>query len=121
MWRMCDTGSDIPGRTPVIRPVSAGSGPGGPQIGTLSVAHATPPHRPEPRGERIVLDDSFFTGPLAGGVERRFEPIYSYRGMILVSASGEVRTGYSGRGHMTRRVRALDAGRHGPARAYPYR
>ena len=76
--------------------------------------------RPAPQPEPVRLSDSFFTGPLAGGVERPFTPIYSYRGIVLISASGETRTGFSGVRHLTRRTRALDPHRTGPARAYPY-
>jgi|GEM_PF-2572045 len=72
------------------------------------------------RRETVTLDDSFFTGPLAGGVERPFTPLYSYRGIVLISASGETRTGFSGVRHLTRRTRALDAHRGTPPRAYPY-
>lgn len=74
-----------------------------------------------PARETVTLDDSFFTGPLAGGVERPFTPLYSYRGIVLISASGEVRTRFAGLTHTTRQVRALDTRRaHVPARAYPY-
>lgn len=72
------------------------------------------------RRETVTLDDSFFTGPLTGGVERPFMPLYSYRGIVLISASGETRTGFSAVRHLTRRTRALDTHRAGPARAYPY-
>lgn len=72
------------------------------------------------RRETVTLSDSFFTGPLAGGVERPFTPLYSYRGIVLISASGETRTGFSGVRHLTRRTRALDAHRGAPPRAYPY-
>ena len=72
------------------------------------------------RHETVTLDDSFFNGPLAGGVERPFTPLYSYRGIVLISASGETRTGFSGVRHLTRRTRALDAHRGTPPRAYPY-
>jgi len=73
-----------------------------------------------PQPETVVLSDSFFAGPLAGGVERSFTPLYSYRGIVLISASGETRTGFSGVRHLTRRTRALDAHRGTPPRAYPY-
>lgn len=72
------------------------------------------------RRETVTLDDSFFTGPLTGGVERPFTPLYSYRGIVLISASGETRTGFSAVRHLTRRTHALDTHRAGPARAYPY-
>ena len=70
--------------------------------------------------ETVTLDPGFFTGALAGGVERPFTPLYSYRGIVLISASGETRTGFSAVRHLTRRTRALDTHRAGPARAYPY-
>ncbi|GLK52828.1 hypothetical protein [Maricaulis virginensis] len=71
--------------------------------------------------ETLTLDPSFFTGALAGGVERPFTPLYSYRGIVLISASGEVRTRFAGLSHTARQVRAMDTRRaHAPARAYPY-
>jgi len=74
-----------------------------------------------PARETVTLDPGFFTGPLAGGVERPFTPLYSYRGIVLISASGEVRTRFAGLTHTTRQVRAMDTRRaHAPARAYPY-
>ncbi|MBO6763479.1 hypothetical protein [Maricaulis sp.] len=72
------------------------------------------------RRETVTLDPSFFTGPLAGGVERPFTPLYSYRGIVLIAASGEVRTRLAGMPHATRRVRAMDTQARAAVRAYPY-
>ncbi|WP_300542598.1 hypothetical protein [Maricaulis sp.] len=69
---------------------------------------------------RVVLDDNFFASSLAGGVERPYRPLYSYRGIILIAADGEVRTGFAGLGHRIRTVRAIDAPAVRPPRAYPY-
>jgi len=44
-----------------------------------------------PEGRPVVLPDSFFRGPGAGGVERQAGPVFLYRGMILVSSAGGVR------------------------------
>ncbi|WP_203291047.1 hypothetical protein [Maricaulis parjimensis] len=88
-----------------------------------------PPARPvaEPVRERVVLQDDFFTGSLVGGVERPgFQPVYSYRGLILIGADGRVRTGFAGPPtSLTRQVRAMDRPSIGrpvitPPRAYPY-
>ncbi|WP_417492122.1 hypothetical protein [Maricaulis sp.] len=75
--------------------------------------------------ETVRLGDDFFTGGLVGGVERPFAPVYSYRGLILIAADGEVRTGHTRLDHRVLQVRALDqraAPRPQalPRRAYPY-
>tara|TARA_R110002096_G_scaffold131906_8_gene281999 strand:- start:2061 stop:2750 length:690 start_codon:yes stop_codon:yes gene_type:complete len=59
-------------------------------------------------GETVRLSDGFFTGGLVGGVERPFAPLYSYRGVILIAADGQVRTGHAGLAHRVLQVRALD-------------
>ena len=89
------------------------------EAGVREARHHREP-RPAPQPEPVRLSDSFFTGPLAGGVERPFTPLYSYRGIVLISASGETRTGFSGVRHLTRRTRALDTHRGVRPRAYPY-
>jgi hypothetical protein len=73
-----------------------------------------------PSGERVVLDEAFFASGLAGGVERPQVPLYSYRGIILISADGRVQTAHAGLAHRTRIVRAMDAAQAGSRRAYPY-
>ncbi|WP_417489214.1 hypothetical protein [Maricaulis sp.] len=65
-------------------------------------------HQTAPQGETVRLGDDFFSGALVGGVERPFAPVYSYRGVILIAADGQVRTGHAGPGHRVRQVRALD-------------
>lgn len=77
--------------------------------------------------ERVVLADDFFTGSLTGGVEQPvFRPVYAYRGLILIDASGRVQTGFAGANTtLTRQVRSLDAPVISapvitPRRAYPY-
>jgi hypothetical protein len=79
-----------------------------------------------PGGETVRLGDDFFNGGLVGGVERPVVPLYSYRGMILIAADGQVRTASSGLDHRILQVRALDnrqlaAPNTAPLRAYPYR
>lgn len=61
--------------------------------------------------ERVVLADDFFTGSLTGGVEQPvFRPVYAFRGLILIDASGRVQTGFAGANTtLTRQVRSLDA------------
>lgn len=75
-------------------------------------------------GETVHLSDGFFSGALVGGVERPYAPVYSYRGMILIAADGEVRTGHSALEHRVMQVRALDnrsapVPHPAPRRAYP--
>ncbi len=85
-----------------------------------------PPHRvPAIVAETVRLSDGFFSGGLVGGVERPFVPLYSYRGVILIAADGQVRTGHAGLAHRVGQVRALDnqaAPVRQPAarRSYPY-
>lgn len=85
-----------------------------------------PSLRPEIRSsETVRLGDDFFSGNLVGGVERPFMPVYSYRGLILIAADGQARTGHAGPGHRIRQVRALDhrnapLPHAAPRRAYPY-
>lgn len=92
---------------------------------------ATPVHQTQSRGpeqsagEPIRLSDDFFSGGLVGGVERPFAPLYSYRGLILISADGQVRTGHAGLDHRVLQVRALDhrsvpVQQPMPRRAYPF-
>lgn len=76
--------------------------------------------------ETVRLGVDFFSGGLVGGVERPFAPVYSYRGLILIAADGQVRTGHAGLEHRVLQTRALDqraAPRPLPAprRVYPYR
>lgn len=59
-------------------------------------------------GDTVRLSNDFFTGGLVGGVERPFVPLYSYRGVILIAADGQVRTGHAGLAHRVLQVRALD-------------
>jgi hypothetical protein len=95
-------------------------------------AAARPSHRAETRhgevedrhGDTIRLSDEFFSGSLVGGVERPYAPVYSYRGMILIAADGQVRTGHTGPGQRVRQVQALDhrtvpVSRVGHRRAHP--
>ena len=93
---------------------------------SASVIRPAPP-RPAPAiaGETVRLSDGFFSGGLVGGVERPFVPLYSYRGVILIAADGQVRTGHDGLAHRVLQVRALDnraASVPQPAarRSYPY-
>ena len=96
-------------------------------------AAGSPSHRSDSRrgeaepysGETVRLSDDFFSGSLVGGVERPFLPVYSYRGMILIAADGQVRTRHAGLDHRVLQVRALDnrpapAPHAVPRRSYPY-
>jgi hypothetical protein len=56
----------------------------------------------------ITLPETFFSGPSSGGVERRSAPLYSYRGLILISADGRVSYGSSLLAHRSNIVRAMD-------------
>ena len=92
---------------------------------TTSPAAYPPRDRDTHAGEPIRLSDDFFRGGLVGGVERPFVPLYSYRGVILIGADGQVRTGHAGLEHRVLQVRALDyrtapVQQPLPRRAYPY-
>lgn len=72
--------------------------------------------------ETVRLSDSFFSGSLAGGVERPARPLYSYRGLILIDGAGRVQYGRYSLGHRTGVVRAMDSTPYQPPRArYPVR
>lgn len=106
-------GAPRPARRPGVVQAYRPAGTGGAAVTRQgdTMLHNAPPRPADPgpaRRETVTLDDSFFTGSLAGGVERPFTPIYSYRGIVLISASGETRTGYSAVRHLTRQVRELD-------------
>ena len=93
--------------------------PSGPVSGTL------PRPLQSDTGETVRLSDGFFDGALVGGVERPFVPLYGYRGLVLIAADGQVRTGHGGLEHRVLQVRALDqrtapGPRTGPRRVYPY-
>lgn len=75
----------------------------------------------EAQGERtVVLDEAFFASGLTGGVERPYRPVYIYRGMILIAADGEARTGYPGWDRRVGTARVMDRLPVRPPRAYPY-
>ncbi len=89
------------------------------------VASAPPRPIAPASNETVRLSDDFFRGGLVGGVERPFTPVYSYRGLILIAADGQVRTGHAGLEHRVLQTRALDQRaaprpQAGPRRAWPY-
>jgi hypothetical protein len=96
-----------------------------PPQSSAPVSGVPPRQPPAGPGETVRLDDSFFSGALVGGVERPFTPLYGYRGLILIAADGEVRSGNAGLQHRVLRVRAMDhrtapVPHTGPRRVYPY-
>jgi hypothetical protein len=72
--------------------------------------------------ETVTLGDEFFQGSLTGGVERPGAPLYNYRGLILIDASGRTSYGHNTLPHRPRVTRAMDATGYQPPRAsYPPR
>ena len=118
-----------------IRAARAGTYAGARCRFTVEAAEAAEPVRTDYRPQdaylppqRVHLSEDFFTGGLAGGVERPVQPLYSYRGLILIDARGRAWTGSAGLEHRVRTARAMDAAPRRvvmpaparPARAYPY-
>jgi hypothetical protein len=75
----------------------------------------------EAESERtVVLDETFFASGLTGGVERPYRPLHVYRGVILIAADGEMRTGFPGWHRRVGTARVMDRLPAQPPRAYPY-
>lgn len=102
-------------------PVSSSVEPGFRHAPAVSAPPAVSVRHVERQDEHtVVLDEAFFASGLTGGVERPYRPVYVYRGLILIAADGEVRTGFAGWDRRVGTTRVMDRLPARPPRAYPY-